>query len=417
MGKKAKGKSISSSSSDSDSDDDKRSKRAVKGKSVIRKKREAGVAFRDTEAMGIEKENTGEEEEETVQVEESRVLVEQIIKENKVIATHVQFLKTMKGIIPVDEAISRLFILICNGPQLANGEVFSDITMMQTTTDFILGLITDPSLDLHSINNVVKNMKEDFPLYSARVLRKNLYCEDNFFISGFTVGLLNQMKQSVHLKYCVSTIMSNLFTVCLSKRFHKCKADRGAIYRDNLFFYKLKNSSHDLFSMLTMNIKCFVSLLAMYGHVYFFEEAFFKEYWEKTLECYSSKMGANRRAENIKLLMESFGPVQTIIYNLLDNVGNCITNYSWLYLMEKQVTTEVLVMELCSTILSELAKAQELVSPLFINKHLSCSKQNSSKIEEYMEEMKYCIVQHFGKNKCFNVKHMIATTLAVNMRD
>jgi hypothetical protein len=354
------------------------------------------------------------------EVEEERSLLEQqVLRENTVIANHVQFLKGMKGIIPRDDALSRLFTLICNGPQLGNGEAFSDITLMQTTIDFVIGLIIDPSLHLQSINNVVRNMKDSFPLYSVRIMNQNLYCEDNLFKMNFTIGKLNEMKQSVHLKYCVSTVMSTLFTVCFSKRFRtrgKANIALESEYCNNLFFEMLLRNSHDRKTMLKFSIKGFFSLLSMYGHVYWYDEEFLKKYWEKSLDCNVSQMGYARRAESKELMMASFGAVQTMINNLLDSVGNCVTYYAWLCAMEKGCTTEILVTQICETVSAELHEAREVVDAL-LNNHAMYRSDDVSEVNEYIEEMKYCIVHHFGKNKCCNIKIRMSTCLNVVMRD
>lgn len=345
-----------------------------------------------------------------VSEEETAFVEQQVLKENSVISNHVQFLKAMRGIIPRDDALSRLLTLICNGPQLANGEVFSDISLMQTTLDFVIGLIKDPSLNLRSINNVVCNIKDGLPLYYVRVLKEKLYCKDNFVTTGFTVGKLNAMKQSVHLKYCVSALMSTLFTVCFSNRFRsKATGKLEFVYNNNRFHDMLTKKNLNFSSMLSMNIQSFLSLLCMYGHVYWYDEIFFKEYWKNAFDSNVSEMGSDRREENKKLMLGSFGAVETMIYNLLDEVGNCITYYAWLCWMEKVAAKESLVTTICETIELEIEESREAVSALL--------KNHTSAVNSFMEEMKYCIVHHFGKNKCSNLKIMIAQRLNVVLRD
>jgi hypothetical protein len=420
MTKKKRGKStskhasFSACASDRESDDDDVNTVLEKNESY---KKRAGNKQVPREVNGVEERN--QQLESNVSEEERTLLEQQVLKENSVIANHVQFLKGMKGIIPRDDALSRLFTLICNGPQLANGDVFSDITLMQTTLDFVIGLIIDPSLNLQSINNVVRNMKDGFPLYSVRLMNQNLYCNDNFLKTEFTVGKLNEMKQSVHLKYCVSTLMSTLLTVSFAKRFRreaKVNLYSGTEYCNNCFYEMLKRNSHDRNSMLILSIKAFVSLLSMYGHVYWYDENFLTEFWEEALESNVAQMGTNRRAENKDLMMGSFGAVQTMIYNLLDNVGNCISYYAWLCAMDKICTKELLVTQICETVVSELHEAREVVSAV-LNNHARLRSDEISGVNEYMEEMKYSIVHHFGKNKCTNVKFMMAQRLQVVMRD
>lgn len=343
-------------------------------------------------------------------------LVKTLCKENTVIATHVSFLKQMKGFVPKDKAFSRLFSLICNGPQLANGKHFSDITLMQTTHDFLIGLITDPSASLKNINNVVVHIDDGFFQFHGEVLQKELYGSSNFSKSGFSIGTLNQIKQSVHLKYCVTSILSNVFNVCFGKRFvtsYEGKLEQ--IYSDNVFVQKLlrNNEGKGYLCMLQMNIQSYCHVLCEYGPVFYFDEEFLKEFWDDKFNSYFEKIGSNRKDENMQLMKASFGSIQIIISNLLGNLGNCITYYSWLHTMQGRVTASDLVEQLCNIIEVEVNKATDVIVPIF-SKYIY-NRKNS--IIKFVEEIKYSLVHNYGKNKLCNVKCNLATAMNVSERD
>lgn len=199
-------------------------------------------------------------------------LLSKVEKENIFIANHIKFLKQMKGQIPKNDALRRIFQLIVTGPQMSSGELFSDMTAMQTTTDFILGFIKDPSITSDQLNTIVNSLDMvTFSRFHGRVLNENIYCSCNRFENGFNLPVLLQVKQSVHLKYCVATVASHLFDVSISKRFQtKPFGKMLEMFPKNEFLKKLMFNKNNITVLLEENIKCFINILCMYGHIYYY---------------------------------------------------------------------------------------------------------------------------------------------------
>jgi hypothetical protein len=342
------------------------------------------------------------------------VLVTAVCKENTVISTHVKFLKQMKGHVPKTEAFARLFKLIMTGPRLVNGQPFSDIPLMQTTVEFLIGLITDPSSSRELINIITQKIDDDFAPSHVKLLQQILYGPSNYFEQGFSIGLLNQAKQSVHLKYCVTYVMSNLFSVCFGKRFLTATSGSlGIMYNDNVFVRKLDEKYHEIgyLTLLKMYIQSYCRVLVMYGHVYYYDEEFLKVYWNGKYKSYYQKIGGTKGSND--LLKESFGTIQVMIDNLLRNLGNCITFVSWLHLMQRKVSASDLVDEISNALEAELNDAIDKISSIFANYVENRKKSNTM----FVTEIKYSFVHNFGNKKLCNIKRMLEKALDVLERD
>jgi hypothetical protein len=343
-------------------------------------------------------------------------LVDNLPVDNLAIANHVKFMKQMKGHIPKTEGLSRLFQLISTGPKLVNGEVFSDITTVQSTLDFILGLITDPSATLEQMNNIVSSMDVvTFTCYHGIVYDSNVYCQSNNFERGFTLQLLKQLKETIHLKYCVSAVSSNLFLNCLAKRFRSKTSGSSLDERfvGNVFLKKLMASSSNMFNLFDTNLKCFIKILFVYGHLYYYDELFMQGFWDNKLPQYVNKIGLHSKKENLELIKGTLGTIQKMLENLLENLGNCITYYCWLHSIQTKVTDAPLVDQIANIIDNEIKKSTPISQCYFEN----TTGNTNEKVGQYIDEIRYMVLHCFGHHKLCKVKIKLLKYYNIKERD
>lgn len=145
-----------------------------------------------------------------------------------------------------------------------------------------------------------------------------------------------QLKQSVHLKYCVANTASHLFDANVLKHFQtKPFGSMDEIFPKNEL-KKLLINKNNVTVLLEENIKCFINIMCMYGHVFYYDKDFMKGYWDEKLPKIVDQIGVTDTAEPLELIHAMLGSIQKMINNLLERVGNCITNYCWVYYKQKK---------------------------------------------------------------------------------
>lgn len=341
-------------------------------------------------------------------------LVDNLPVDNVAITNHVKFMKQMKGHIPKAGGLSRLFQLITTGPKLVNGEVFSDITTVQSTLDFLLGLINDPSATLEQINNIVSSIDDfTFSCYHGVAYDSNVYCKSNNFESGFTLQLLKQLKESIHLKYCVSAVSSSLFMMCLAKRFRDktCGSLEERFVR-NVFLKKLLGCSSNMFNLVHKNVKSFIKILLVYGHVYYYDELFMQHFWDRILPQYLNKIGMQNKKENLELIKGTLGTIQKMLENLLENLGNCITYYCWVHSIQNKVTEAGLVEQIATIFDKEINKSID-ISKCYFKDH----NDKNMMVAKFVTEIRYMFLHSFGHHKLCNVKMKLFNHYNIKERD